>query len=45
MRSTATKRMCAVIINNMSKLVEDPEDAAPFLPKLMPALEKASAGG
>ena len=40
-RSTATKRMCAVIINNMSKLVEDPEDAAPFLPKLMPALEKA----
>eukprot|EP00227_Mantoniella_beaufortii_P016613 CAMPEP_0197585056 /NCGR_PEP_ID=MMETSP1326-20131121/7462_1 /TAXON_ID=1155430 /ORGANISM="Genus nov. species nov., Strain RCC2288" /LENGTH=1042 /DNA_ID=CAMNT_0043149509 /DNA_START=144 /DNA_END=3272 /DNA_ORIENTATION=+ len=41
-RSTATKRMCAVIIDNMSKLVEDPEDAAPFLPKLMPALEKAS---
>ena len=40
-RSTATKRMCAVIINNMSKLVEDPEDAAPFLPKLVPALEKA----
>ena len=33
--------MCAVIINNMSKLVEDPEDAAPFLPKLMPALDKA----
>ena len=40
-RTTATKRMCAVIINNMSKLVEDPEDAAPFLPKLMPALDKA----
>ena len=40
-RSTATKRMCAVIINNMSKLVEDPEDAAPFLPKLVPALDKA----
>ena len=40
-RSTATKRMCAVIINNMSKLVEDPEDAAPFLPKLVPALAKA----
>jgi elongation factor 3 len=40
-RSTATKRMCAVIINNMSKLVDDPEDAAPFLPNLMPALEKA----
>jgi len=41
-RTTATKRMCAVIVNNMSKLVEDPEDAKPFLPKLMPALEKAS---
>ena len=40
-RSTATKRLCAVIINNMSKLVDDPEDAAPFLPNLMPALEKA----
>jgi len=41
-RNTATKRLCAVIVANMSKLVDDPEDAEPFLPKLMPALEKAS---
>lgn len=41
-RVTATKRLSAVIVNNMSKLVEDPEDAAPFLPNLMPAVEKAS---
>jgi elongation factor 3 len=41
-RTTATKRMSAVIVNNMSKLVEDPEDAAPFLPQLLPAVEKAS---
>jgi elongation factor 3 len=40
---TATKRQCAVIINNMSKLVENPTDAAPFLPTLLPALERASA--
>merc|ERR1712159_361999 len=41
-RATATKRMSAVIVNNMSKLVEDPEDAAPFLPNLLPAVTKAS---
>lgn len=38
-RTTATKRQSAVIINNMSKLVDDPLDAAPFLPLLLPALE------
>lgn len=41
-RTTATKRLSAVIVNNMSKLVEDPEDAAPFLPNLLPAVAKAS---
>jgi len=41
-KSTATKRQTAVIIDNMSKLVENPIDAAPFLPLLLPALEKAS---
>ncbi len=41
-KSTATKRQSAVIIENMSKLVDVPMDAAPFLPLLMPALEKAS---
>ena len=38
-KSTATKRQAAVIINNMSKLVDNPLDAAPFLPLLLPALE------
>jgi len=35
----ATKRQSAVIIDNMSKLVDNPLDAAPFLPLLLPALE------
>ena len=38
-KNTATKRQSAVIINNMSKLVDNPVDAAPFLPLLLPALE------
>jgi len=38
-KQTATKRQSAVIINNMSKLVDEPLDAAPFLPLLLPALE------
>jgi len=38
-KSTATKRQSAVIINNMSKLVDNPLDAGPFLPLLLPALE------
>ena len=41
-RSKATVRQSAVIIDNMSRLVDDPLDAAPFLPLLMPALEKAA---
>jgi elongation factor 3 len=41
-RVTATRRQSAVIIDNMSKLVDDPLDAAPFLPQLMPALEAAA---
>ncbi|CAN0153659.1 unnamed protein product, partial [Phaeothamnion confervicola] len=40
--ATATRRQAAVIIDNMSKLVDDPIDAKPFLPLLMPALEKAA---
>ena len=39
-KSTATKRQSAVIINNMSKLVDNPIDAAPFLPLLLPALQQ-----
>jgi len=38
-KSTATKRQSSVIIDNMSKLVDNPIDAAPFLPLLLPALE------
>uniref|UniRef100_A0A061R1D1 Elongation factor 3 n=1 Tax=Tetraselmis sp. GSL018 TaxID=582737 RepID=A0A061R1D1_9CHLO len=38
-RSTPVKRKAALIIDNMSKLVENPEDVAPFLPKLLPELE------
>lgn len=39
---TATRRQSAVIIDNMSKLVDDPIDAEPFLPTLMPALQFAA---
>ena len=38
-KQTATKRQAAVIIDNMSKLVDNPIDAAPFLPLLLPALQ------
>jgi elongation factor 3 len=39
-RKTAIRRKCAVIAENMAKLVEDPADVAPFLPLLHPALAK-----
>lgn len=39
-RTTAIKRKSCVIIDNMAKLVDLPWDAAPFLPKLIPELEK-----
>jgi elongation factor 3 len=38
-RETAIKRKSAVIVDNMCKLVEDPQIVAPFLPKMMPALQ------
>jgi len=40
--TTATRRQAAVIIDNMSKLVDDPLDAAPFLSTLLPALAFAA---
>jgi elongation factor 3 len=40
-RQTAIKRKACIIIDNMCKLVEDPEHVAPFLPKLLPGLERA----
>ena len=39
-RETAIKRKSAVIVDNMCKLVEDPQIVAAFLPKLMPAMQK-----
>lgn len=39
-RETAIKRKSAVIVDNMCKLVEDPNIVAAFLPKLMPGLQK-----
>ncbi|GAB7349100.1 hypothetical protein MBLNU459_g8050t1 [Dothideomycetes sp. NU459] len=39
-RETAIKRKSAVIVDNMCKLVEDPQIVASFLPKLLPALRK-----
>jgi len=39
---TATRRQSCVIIDNMSKLVDDPIDASPFLPTLLPALAFAA---
>lgn len=39
-RETAIKRKAAVIVDNMCKLVEDPQIVASFLPKLMPSLQK-----
>jgi elongation factor 3 len=37
-RETPIKRKSAVIVDNMCKLVEDPNIVASFLPKLMPSL-------
>ncbi|KAF4341108.1 elongation factor 3 [Fusarium beomiforme] len=39
-RDTAIKRKSAVIVDNMCKLVDDPNIVAPFLPKMMPGLTK-----
>ncbi|TPX41808.1 hypothetical protein SeMB42_g05271 [Synchytrium endobioticum] len=39
-RNTAILRKTALIIDNMCKLVEKPEIAWPFLPKILPGLKK-----
>ncbi|EPQ58683.1 hypothetical protein GLOTRDRAFT_115007 [Gloeophyllum trabeum ATCC 11539] len=39
-KPTATKRKVAVIIDNMSKLVDSPVTVRPFIPKLLPGLIK-----
>lgn len=38
-RDTAIKRKAAVIVDNMCKLVDDPQVIAPFLSKLLPAVK------
>ena len=38
-RSTPIKRKSALVIDNMSKLVNNPADAAVFLPRLLPGLD------
>ncbi len=40
--ATAIKRKAALIIDNMSKLVEPPTEAEIFLPVLLPELKKCS---
>ena len=39
--TTATKRNCARIVENMSKLVDDPYEVEPFVPLLLPQLARA----
>lgn len=39
--ATATKRNVARIIENMAKLVDDPYEVEPFVPLLLPQLERA----
>lgn len=41
-RNTSLKRVSAKIVANMAKLVERPSDIAPFMPSLMPALQRAA---
>merc|ERR1712166_824243 len=40
---TAIKRKCAVITENMAKLIKNPVEVAPFMPILAPLLEKGMA--
>lgn len=39
-RSSALKRKAARVIDNMCRLVKEPADVAPFMPLLLPALDK-----
>lgn len=41
-RSAVVQRRSSVIIENMSKLVQDPAEARPFLPQLMPLLDRVA---
>jgi elongation factor 3 len=39
-KKTEIKRKVAVIVDNMSKLIDDSREAKPFLPELMPAIAR-----
>jgi len=39
-RNEEIKRKCCVIVDNMCKLVEDPKDVAPLMPRLQPLVAK-----
>lgn len=39
-RSSVLKRKAARVIDNMCRLVREPADVAPFMPLLLPALDK-----
>lgn len=41
-RATITRRRTVVVIDNMLRLVEDPVETAPFLPQLIPGVERVS---
>eukprot|EP00271_Cylindrocystis_brebissonii_P003476 TRINITY_DN1446_c0_g1_i1.p1 TRINITY_DN1446_c0_g1~~TRINITY_DN1446_c0_g1_i1.p1 ORF type:complete len:994 (+),score=230.02 TRINITY_DN1446_c0_g1_i1:209-3190(+) len=41
-RATIVKRKTVVVIDNMTRLVDDPSEAAPFLPQLLPGVERVS---
>ncbi|KAG8949665.1 translational elongation factor EF-1 alpha [Tulasnella sp. 424] len=43
-KATATRRKVAVIVNNMSKLVDNEYTIRPFVPKLLPGLIKMEEG-
>lgn len=40
--TTAIKRKACLIVENMAKLVDNPLDAIPFMPKLLPGLDKVA---
>eukprot|EP00270_Netrium_digitus_P003247 TRINITY_DN1367_c0_g1_i1.p1 TRINITY_DN1367_c0_g1~~TRINITY_DN1367_c0_g1_i1.p1 ORF type:complete len:996 (-),score=306.74 TRINITY_DN1367_c0_g1_i1:35-3022(-) len=41
-RQTLVKRKTVVVIDNVLRLVDDPKEAAPFLPALLPGVERVS---
>ncbi len=42
-RNSASRRKAALVVSNMCRLVEDPNDIAPFIPILLPVLLKVTS--